>query len=377
MWLLSRKRRFACLHARMHACMCGRRPRRCAIAWLRVGKPPPLGRLAPCPRTPRRRTICRASSGGCSSCRFGTCSTSWRCAPAARLVPASLCKPARPAGRGCASVAGPRPRAAAACSRHMARTLHTAPACRGSPGAPRRGPHRRAQPRAQQRRGRAERAARGAAGGGRRDAARRTRHRRRRRRRAGQGARPGMPARGVCRLFIVQGCPHAGAHCLRHRHASRLRARHCAAAHASHCARLRPSPPPPSTAQQDVQECLLDLREHDVPYHVRFAIDTGVRAGHWFEVKAEDGRISLKHRLGAARGPRRGARLRASASGAAPHGVLPAAGACSPLPACPAPPLGPVIARRPAPPPTRTHRCPPRPPQGGPQEARRAGDLRV
>lgn len=55
-------------------------------------------------------------------------------------------------------------------------------------------------------------------------------------------------------------------------------------------------------SRQDVQECLLDLREHDVPYHVRFAIDTGVRAGHWYEAKAEDGRISLHHRW--ARGTR-------------------------------------------------------------------------
>lgn len=26
---------------------------------------------------------------------------------------------------------------------------------------------------------------------------------------------------------------------------------------------------------QDVQECLMGMREYDVPYHVRFAIDTG------------------------------------------------------------------------------------------------------
>jgi len=59
--------------------------------------------------------------------------------------------------------------------------------------------------------------------------------------------------------------------------------------------------PPPHPTPQDVQECLLDLREHDVPYHVRFAIDTDVRAGHWYEVKAEDGRISLHHRWAGAR----------------------------------------------------------------------------
>ena len=36
---------------------------------------------------------------------------------------------------------------------------------------------------------------------------------------------------------------------------------------------------------QDQSECLEDMREFDVPYHVRFAIDTDVRCGHWFTVK--------------------------------------------------------------------------------------------
>ena len=29
------------------------------------------------------------------------------------------------------------------------------------------------------------------------------------------------------------------------------------------------------------------MREHDVPYHVRFEIDTDVRCGHWFTVRAK------------------------------------------------------------------------------------------
>lgn len=28
---------------------------------------------------------------------------------------------------------------------------------------------------------------------------------------------------------------------------------------------------------QDVLECIVGMREYDVPYHVRFAIDTGAR----------------------------------------------------------------------------------------------------
>lgn len=33
----------------------------------------------------------------------------------------------------------------------------------------------------------------------------------------------------------------------------------------------------------------MDIREHDVPYHVRFAIDCDIRCGHWFTVRAKVG----------------------------------------------------------------------------------------
>lgn len=38
---------------------------------------------------------------------------------------------------------------------------------------------------------------------------------------------------------------------------------------------------------QEAADSIVDMREHDVPYHVRFAIDTDVRAGHWYTVKAQ------------------------------------------------------------------------------------------
>ena len=38
---------------------------------------------------------------------------------------------------------------------------------------------------------------------------------------------------------------------------------------------------------QDVLDCIVDLREHDIPYHIRYAIDTDVRCGHWFTVKCK------------------------------------------------------------------------------------------
>lgn len=42
-------------------------------------------------------------------------------------------------------------------------------------------------------------------------------------------------------------------------------------------------------ALQDAQDAIVEMREHDVPYHVRFAIDTDTRCGHWFTVRAKVG----------------------------------------------------------------------------------------
>ena len=38
---------------------------------------------------------------------------------------------------------------------------------------------------------------------------------------------------------------------------------------------------------QDALDALVDMREFDVPYHMRFQIDTDVRCGHWFTVRAK------------------------------------------------------------------------------------------
>ena len=38
------------------------------------------------------------------------------------------------------------------------------------------------------------------------------------------------------------------------------------------------------------------MREHDVPYHMRFQIDTGVRCGYWYGVRASHGHVSLAWR---------------------------------------------------------------------------------
>ena len=38
---------------------------------------------------------------------------------------------------------------------------------------------------------------------------------------------------------------------------------------------------------QDALDALVDMREYDVPYHMRFQIDSDVRCGHWFTVTAK------------------------------------------------------------------------------------------
>ncbi|GFH23253.1 DNA polymerase epsilon catalytic subunit [Haematococcus lacustris] len=43
-------------------------------------------------------------------------------------------------------------------------------------------------------------------------------------------------------------------------------------------------------------EALQDMREFDVPYHIRFAIDLDIRCGHWFTVRCRDGVTSMERR---------------------------------------------------------------------------------
>ncbi|KAF2685905.1 DUF1744-domain-containing protein [Lentithecium fluviatile CBS 122367] len=47
------------------------------------------------------------------------------------------------------------------------------------------------------------------------------------------------------------------------------------------------------TATIDASDFILDIREYDVPYHVRVAIDKDVRIGKWYTVEAKHGVISL------------------------------------------------------------------------------------
>ncbi|CAJ1979167.1 unnamed protein product [Sphenostylis stenocarpa] len=47
---------------------------------------------------------------------------------------------------------------------------------------------------------------------------------------------------------------------------------------------------------QDFLDCLTDLREYDVPYHVRFAIDHDIRCGQWYDVGVSNNGVTLEKR---------------------------------------------------------------------------------
>ncbi|ESW04397.1 hypothetical protein PHAVU_011G091900 [Phaseolus vulgaris] len=47
---------------------------------------------------------------------------------------------------------------------------------------------------------------------------------------------------------------------------------------------------------QDFLDCLTDLREYDVPYHVRFAIDSDIRCGQWYDVGVSNNGVTLEKR---------------------------------------------------------------------------------
>lgn len=48
-----------------------------------------------------------------------------------------------------------------------------------------------------------------------------------------------------------------------------------------------------TTGVADAADFIVDIREYDVPYHVRVAIDKDIRVGKWYNVEAKHGRISL------------------------------------------------------------------------------------
>jgi DNA polymerase elongation subunit (family B) len=43
----------------------------------------------------------------------------------------------------------------------------------------------------------------------------------------------------------------------------------------------------------DASDFIVDIREYDVPYHVRVAIDLDIRIGKWYSVESRNSRISL------------------------------------------------------------------------------------
>jgi len=49
-----------------------------------------------------------------------------------------------------------------------------------------------------------------------------------------------------------------------------------------------------NNAKFDPSDFIVDIREYDVPYHVRVAIDMDIRIGKWYTVEAKHGKVTLK-----------------------------------------------------------------------------------
>ncbi|GAV76364.1 LOW QUALITY PROTEIN: DNA_pol_B domain-containing protein/DNA_pol_B_exo1 domain-containing protein/DUF1744 domain-containing protein [Cephalotus follicularis] len=47
---------------------------------------------------------------------------------------------------------------------------------------------------------------------------------------------------------------------------------------------------------QDFLDCIVDLREYDVPYHVRFAVDNDLRCGLWYDISVSSTGVILEKR---------------------------------------------------------------------------------
>ena len=61
-------------------------------------------------------------------------------------------------------------------------------------------------------------------------------------------------------------------------------------------ARRRRAPSRVKRAVANYADAIVDIREYDVPYHMRWLIDTDTRCGWWYEVRASAGDVSLRHR---------------------------------------------------------------------------------
>jgi DNA polymerase epsilon subunit 1 len=49
-----------------------------------------------------------------------------------------------------------------------------------------------------------------------------------------------------------------------------------------------------NTTIVDASDFIVDIREYDVPYHVRVLIDLDIRVGKWYEVEAKHGHTSIR-----------------------------------------------------------------------------------
>lgn len=50
-----------------------------------------------------------------------------------------------------------------------------------------------------------------------------------------------------------------------------------------------------SARERDPRECIIDVREHDVPYHLRVAMDNEIRVGLWYAMTFNEGQPNCSY----------------------------------------------------------------------------------
>ena len=65
-----------------------------------------------------------------------------------------------------------------------------------------------------------------------------------------------------------------------------------------HGIEVRSTPMANQEAKVSGESCIIDLREHDIPYHLRVCIDLKLRAGLWYSVQAGAGDVVIGRVVG-------------------------------------------------------------------------------
>ncbi len=53
---------------------------------------------------------------------------------------------------------------------------------------------------------------------------------------------------------------------------------------------------PATKGIEDLMDSLIDIREHDVPYHMRVAIDNNINIAKWYDIRVLSSSVTITER---------------------------------------------------------------------------------